>query len=205
MSFLLGVLTQDRRKNGLKSYMSGRTIPAGWGQSLIDIEHTGKDTATGKRDGEPVRIGLSGDHDGDDARRALIVFIILSAGSKAFQFEQGRAQIFAEADQEHGRRRIEFDLERELLRERDADDRARQGAFANKDDDLITVPSAATIADNYAYIYRAKNCRRTHEQHTDSTEFLRVEKYSPDEIEELITAGKFQQAMHIMAWLLAQR
>ena len=70
---------------------------------------------------------------------------------------------------------------------------------------LITVPSAATMADNYAYIYRAKNCRRTHEQHTDSTEFLRVRKYSPDEIEELIAAGKFQQAMHIMAWLLAQR
>ena len=63
---------------------------------------------------------------------------------------------------------------------------------------LITVPSAATMADNYAYIYRAKNCRRTHEQHTDSTEFLRVRKYSPDEIEELIAAGKFQQAMHIM-------
>ena len=70
---------------------------------------------------------------------------------------------------------------------------------------LITVPSAATMADNYAYIYRAKNCRRTHEQHTDSTEFLRVRKYSPDEIEELIAVGKFQQAMHIMAWLLAQR
>lgn len=162
MSFLLGVLTQDRRKNGLKSYMSGRTIPAGWGQSLIDIEHTGKDTATGKRDGEPVRIGLSGDHDGNDARRALIVFIILSAGSKAFQFEQGRAQIFAEADQEHGRRRIEFDLERELLRERDADDRARQGAFANKDDDLITVPSVGIARSN---IDRSKRDGGEHRNH----------------------------------------
>ena len=70
---------------------------------------------------------------------------------------------------------------------------------------LITVPSAATIADNYAYIYRAKNCRRTHQPHTDSTEFLRVAKYSAAEIEELIAAGKFQQAVHIMAWLLAQR
>ena len=70
---------------------------------------------------------------------------------------------------------------------------------------LITVPSAATIADNYAYIYRAKNCRRTHEQHTDSTEFLHMGKYSADEIEELIATGRFQQAMHIMAWLLAQR
>lgn len=70
---------------------------------------------------------------------------------------------------------------------------------------LITVPSAATIADNYAYIYRAKNCRKTHEQHTDSTEYLRVRKYSADEIEALISAGKFQQAMHIMAFLLAQK
>ena len=70
---------------------------------------------------------------------------------------------------------------------------------------LITIPSAATIADNYAFIFRAKNCRRTHEQHTDSTEFLRMEKYSAGEIEELIATGKFQQAMHVMAWLLAQR
>jgi ADP-ribose pyrophosphatase len=32
-----------------------------------------------------------------------------------------------------------------------------------------------------------------------------MEKYSADEIEELIATGRFQQAMHIMAWLLAQR
>ena len=70
---------------------------------------------------------------------------------------------------------------------------------------LITIPSAATIADNYAFIYRAKNCRRTHEQHTDSTEFLRMEKLSADEIDGLIAAGKFQQAMHVMAWLLAKK
>ena len=70
---------------------------------------------------------------------------------------------------------------------------------------LITVPSAATIADNYAYIFRAGNCRRTKDQHTDSKEFLRVRLYSAGEIEQLIAAGKFQQAMHIMAWLLSQR
>ena len=70
---------------------------------------------------------------------------------------------------------------------------------------LITVPSAATISDNYAYIFRARNCRRTHEQHTDSTEFLRMERYSAEEIEELIASGSFQQAMHIMAWLLSRR
>ena len=70
---------------------------------------------------------------------------------------------------------------------------------------LITIPSAATIADNYAFIFRARNCRRTREQHTDSTEFLRLVKHSPQEIEELIASGRFQQAMHVMAWLLSQR
>ena len=70
---------------------------------------------------------------------------------------------------------------------------------------LITVPSNATIADNYAYIYRAKNCRRVSGQSLDETEFLNVKKYTPIEIEEMITAGKFQQAVHIMAWLLARR
>lgn len=70
---------------------------------------------------------------------------------------------------------------------------------------LITIPSAATIADNYAFIFRARNCRRTREQHTDSTEFLRMVKHSAQEIEDLIASGRFQQAMHVMAWLLAQR
>lgn len=70
---------------------------------------------------------------------------------------------------------------------------------------LITIPSAATIADNYAYIYKARNCRRTHEQHTDSTEFLRMEKLTAEQIDALIDAGRFQQAVHVMAWLLAQR
>ncbi|SFG76554.1 NUDIX hydrolase [Oribacterium sp. WCC10] len=70
---------------------------------------------------------------------------------------------------------------------------------------LITVPSNATIADNYAYIYRAKNCRRVAGQSLDETEFLNVKKYTSDEIEEMISAGRFQQAVHIMAWLLARR
>ena len=70
---------------------------------------------------------------------------------------------------------------------------------------LITVPSNATISDNYAYVFMAKNCRKSGEQHLDETEFLNVRKYSAAEIEEMISQGKFQQAIHIMAWLLAQR
>ena len=70
---------------------------------------------------------------------------------------------------------------------------------------LLAVPSNATIADNYAYIFAAKNCRKASGQDLDDFEFVDVIKHTEDEIEEMITEGKFQQAMHIMAWLLAKR
>ena len=70
---------------------------------------------------------------------------------------------------------------------------------------MLTVPSNATIADNYAHIFMAKNCRKLGEQNLDETEFLNVKKYSAAEIEEMISQGDFQQAIHIMAWLLTQR
>ena len=69
---------------------------------------------------------------------------------------------------------------------------------------LITVPSNATIADNYAYIFEAKNCRKVSAQNLDDLEFLNVKKYTADEIEAMIKDGSFPQAMHIMAWLLAK-
>ena len=70
---------------------------------------------------------------------------------------------------------------------------------------MITVPSNPTIADNYAFVFRARNCRRTHTQHTDDTEFLDAEKLTPAQIEEEIRTGRFQQPIHIMAWLMAVR
>lgn len=70
---------------------------------------------------------------------------------------------------------------------------------------LITIASNATMADNYAYVYRAKNCRKISGQHLDDTEFLGVEKHSAEEIEEMIRTGNFEQAVHVMAWLLAAR
>lgn len=69
---------------------------------------------------------------------------------------------------------------------------------------LITVPSNATIADNYAYVYMAENCRKAGRQHLDETEFLNVELHTKQEIEELIHTGRFQQSVHVMAWLLAK-
>ena len=51
---------------------------------------------------------------------------------------------------------------------------------------LITIPSNATIADNYAHVYMAKNCRKVSGQELDETEFLNVELHGEEEIEEHI-------------------
>lgn len=70
---------------------------------------------------------------------------------------------------------------------------------------MLSVPSHATIADNYAHIFVAEHCRKAGEQHLDETEWLGVRKYSAAEIEAMIEREEFQQAVHILAWLLAQR
>lgn len=70
---------------------------------------------------------------------------------------------------------------------------------------LITIPSNATIADNLAYIYVARNCKKVSGQNLDDMEFLNVERYSAEEIEKMISEGNFKQAMHVMAWLMVIR
>lgn len=72
-------------------------------------------------------------------------------------------------------------------------------------EELLTIPSNATLADNYAHLFAAKNCRRVSGQELDETEFLNVKKLTAAQIEELIAEGKFQQAVHITAWLWALR
>lgn len=77
--------------------------------------------------------------------------------------------------------------------------------YASKDwQRLLTVPSNATMADNYAYLFLARNCRRTDSQHLDDSEFLHVELLTEDELRRRIRAGDFEQAMHILAWYLAK-
>ncbi len=70
---------------------------------------------------------------------------------------------------------------------------------------LLKVPSQATISDNYAYLFAARNCRKVSGQSLDETEFLRGKRYEAQEIEEMIANGAFQQAVHVTAWLLARR
>lgn len=69
---------------------------------------------------------------------------------------------------------------------------------------LLTIPSNATISDNYATIFMAENCRPAGEQALDETEILHVEKHTAEEIENMIHNGGFKQAVHVMAWLLAK-
>ena len=70
---------------------------------------------------------------------------------------------------------------------------------------LLSVPSNATIADNYAHIFRARNCRKVSDQHLDESEFLEVEHLTAQEIEDLIKRENFLQAMHILAYMLARQ
>ena len=70
---------------------------------------------------------------------------------------------------------------------------------------LLTVPSQATLSDNMAWIFRAENCRPGASQKLDEMELLEVRKHTPEEIEAMIFSGRFQQAVHIAAWLLARR
>ena len=69
---------------------------------------------------------------------------------------------------------------------------------------LIAIPSCASISDNYAYIFRAKHCRKVSGLKLDETEFLKVHSYTAEELDALIRKGQFQQAVHVMAWLLAR-
>ena len=85
---------------------------------------------------------------------------------------------------------------RELLEE--------TGYVSDEWEHLLTIPSNATISDNYAYIYAARNCRKVTGQDLDVTEFLNVCLHSDEEIDELAHGGDFKQSVHVMAWLLAK-
>ena len=77
--------------------------------------------------------------------------------------------------------------------------REETGYESDEWEHLLTVPSNATIADNYAYLYVARNCRCVSEQSLDDTEFLKVYRYSYVELKDMIRNGRFEQAMHILA------
>ncbi|MCR4716304.1 MAG: NUDIX hydrolase [Lachnospiraceae bacterium] len=70
---------------------------------------------------------------------------------------------------------------------------------------MIVVPSCATINDNFAYVYRAKNCKRVAKQNLDDSEFLNVRKISESELVEMIKEGEFEQSVHVMAYYMSKQ
>lgn len=135
------------------------------------------------------------------SRRSYVVIVATDTNGDLLcvrQYRQGIKKVtteFVAGGIEKGED-IEAAAKRELLEE--------TGYESDKWKFLLKIPSNATIADNYAYIFRADNCKRTGTQSLDETEFLNVIKHSPEEIEELIKTEKFQQSMHVMAYLLAK-
>lgn len=149
------------------------------------------------------------------SRRDYVVIVASDEGGNYLcvrQFRQGIGEVTTEfpaggIERKDGR---EYGTERGSSTSEDALEAAKRelleetGYVSDDWKHLLTVPSNATLADNYAYIFMAENCRKSGGQNLDETEFLNVGTYSPDEIEELIYKGKFQQAVHVMAWLLAK-
>ena len=50
----------------------------------------------------------------------------------------------------------------------------------------------------------ARACKKVSGQHLDATEFLNVQLYTTAQIDAMVQEGNFQQAMHVLAWLLAK-
>ena len=128
------------------------------------------------------------------------------------QFRQGIRQVTTEfvagGIEREGGREYRSDDESKAEDELDAAKRELKEETGYESDDwkfLLKVPSNATMADNMAYIYVAKNCRKKSEQSLDEMEFLNVKRLTAAEIEQMISDGEFKQAMHVMAWLLALR
>ena len=70
---------------------------------------------------------------------------------------------------------------------------------------LLTIPSNATISDNYVWLFSAENCRKVTGQELDEMELLRVQTHTGAEIDAMLTGGNFQQSVHALAWLLAKQ
>lgn len=68
---------------------------------------------------------------------------------------------------------------------------------------LMKIPSNATISDNYAFIFRAENCRKVSSQELDMAEFVDVVVIEPERLARLIAQGRFDQAVHVMAYYMA--
>ena len=67
--------------------------------------------------------------------------------------------------------------------------------------DILTSPGVMT---EVIHLFFAKGLK-TGSQDLDDTEFLNVVTISEEELEQMVKTGRFQQSVHVMAWLLAKK
>ncbi len=68
---------------------------------------------------------------------------------------------------------------------------------------VARIPSYATMAGNYAYIFYAGNCRLETTQSLDPMEFVEVVLMEDEQLHEQIRQDGFHQAVHIAAYYRA--
>ncbi len=79
------------------------------------------------------------------------------------------------------------------------------GYTADKWTHLGTFPANPTIADNYAHLFYASGCTKVSELSLDDTEFLNVDLFTREEIDEMVKNGEFPQPIHVLGMLLADK
>ena len=123
------------------------------------------------------------------------------------QFRQGIQEVTTEfpaggLERKDGREYGDRESEEEALDAAKRELKEETGYVSDEWEHLLTIPSNATIADNYAYVFTAKNCRPEGAQDLDETEIMDVVIRTPQEVADMVYSGRFKQATHVMAWLL---
>ena len=120
------------------------------------------------------------------------------------QFRQGIRQVTTEFPAGAIEKKDGTDPDEAALRAAQRELREETGYVSDSWRHLLTIPSSATISDNYAWIFAAENCRKVTGQDLDDMELIHVQKHTADEISEMLADGRFQQSVHALAWLLAR-
>ena len=121
------------------------------------------------------------------------------------QFRQGIRQVTTEFPAGAIEKKDGEDIGTAALRAAQRELREETGYVSDSWRPLLVIPSSATISDNYAYLFAAENCRKVTGQELDAMELLRVQTHTADEIDAMLAEGRFQQAVHALAWLLSRQ
>ena len=121
------------------------------------------------------------------------------------QFRQGIRQVTTEFPAGAIEKKDGEDPAEAALQAAQRELREETGYVSDRWRHLLTIPSSATISDNYAWLFAAENCRKVTGQDLDAMELLRVETHTAGEIDAMLANGSFQQSVHALAWLLSRQ